>query len=333
MPGELMDVFEQLLTSGSSRSVNPETLEYIGKKASNEFLEKRASLNSAIVKLAAQHPELNNEHIHRIVEFANNATFQHLFEKDHDKNVHFDIADPGTIIRDLRDGGSPAHSGKVLHNNNDYHRLPPREEKSSSMGMGGTGTSDPQSGMADLFNRENFSGRMGQGEAVEKVASAAGLDPSWEGSANPVNDIYAEHVKLTRARDELSAAYESSDMLLKQARADFYKAAKAEVIGQNGAGIDGVATVIQKLAGNKFAEQELYPVIERLIREGVSSDLLVSQFNKTAGKLINPEHPLVLATAGMVKCASEREVAFEALSDIEKGLEKTAAFLRQAART
>ena len=68
-----MDSFEQLLTSGSHGSVTPETLEYIGQKASTEFLEKKASLNQAIVKLAAQHPGLNNEHIHRIVEFANNG--------------------------------------------------------------------------------------------------------------------------------------------------------------------------------------------------------------------------------------------------------------------
>ena len=77
-----MDVFEQLLTSGSSKGVSPETLEYIGQKASAEFLDKKTPLNESIVKLASQHPELNNEHIHRIVEFANNSTFQHLFEKN-----------------------------------------------------------------------------------------------------------------------------------------------------------------------------------------------------------------------------------------------------------
>lgn len=320
-----MDVFEQLLTSSTSRgSVNPETLEYIGQKASNEYLEKKASLNSVIVKLASQHPELNNEHIHRIAEFANNATFQQLFEKNKDKNVHFDIADPGVIIRDLRDGGSPAHDGKVLHNKTDYFRSPIREEKD--------GFGDPESGIDNLFQRENVSGQFGQGESVEKVAAASGLDPSYEGSANPVNDIYAEHKKLERAKDELSASYECADLLHKQAQAEFYRAVKTEVISENGAGLGLVAEAFQKIAGAKMAQAELQPVIQQLVLDGVCGKTLTNQLHKTAGKLLNLEHPIAKIAAGLVKCAQERDVAEAALVDVEAGLKKTASFLRKVGR-
>lgn len=325
-----MDVFEQLLTSGSRGSVNPETLEYIGQKASREYIEKRASLNSAIVKLASQHPELNNEHIHRIVEFANNNTFQHLFEKNQDKNVHFDIADPGTIIRDLRDGGSPAHSGKVLHNKADYFRAPLGEEKDGELGMDGSGAGDPESGLADLFNRENASGQFGQGEPIQKIASA-GLDPSWEGSANPVNDVYAQHLLLQRSREELSAAYESADLMLKQACTDFYKTAKAEVLSSTGAGFRGVMEAFSQVAGT-VTQEDTTKIAERLMHEGVSAAQLAVGMTKTAGRLLNPEHPLVMAVAGMVKCAQEVALAHEALADIEKGLEQTTSFLKTAAR-
>ena len=323
-----MDVFEQLLTSSSSRgSVNPETLEYIGQKASNEFLEKRASLNSAIVKLASQNPDLNNEHIHRIAEFANNITFQHLFEKNSDKNVHFDIADPGVIIRDLRDGGSPAHDGKVLHNKGDYFRAPQREEKDAF--------GDLSSGMEDILKRDTFNGESGQGDPVPQMdyqKLASGLDPSYEGSANPINDVYAEHLRLQRAKDEVSAAYETADLMHKQAQADFYRAVKTEVLSPTGAGIGGVTQAMQKIAGVKLSEQEIMPVVERLMRDGVSSDLLSAQLTKTAGKLLNPAHPLVQSMSGLIKTAQERDVAHTALVDLEKGLEKTAGFLKQAAR-
>ena len=50
-----------------------------------------------------------------IAEFANNETFHRLFQSSDDKNVHFDIVEPGNVIRDLKDGGSPSHDGKALN--------------------------------------------------------------------------------------------------------------------------------------------------------------------------------------------------------------------------
>jgi hypothetical protein len=322
-----MDVFEQLLTSSSRGSVSPETLEYIGKKASTEFLEKKASLNDAIVRLASQHPELNNEHIHRIVEFANNNTFQHMFETNPDKNVHFPIADPGVVIRDLRDGGSPAHSGKVLHNKNDYSRAPIREEKDSSPSdMEGAG---PESGFDQLFQRENSSGQFGQGEPIEKVASA-GLDPNWEGSANPVNDIYAQHLTLERAHQELAAQHESADLAFQNAQADFYKLAKQHILSDGGSFrqvVEAFATVVGPVSQDDVAK-----LAHRLLEEGVTTTQLAAGKNKVAGALLNPAHPLVVAIAGMEKCASDRSEKHGALREIQHGLEKTSAFLKTAAR-
>lgn len=316
-----MDVFEQLLTSSSRGSVSPETLEYIGQRASNEFLEKKASLNQSIVKLASQHPELNNDHIRRIAEFANNATFQSMFEKNHDKNVHFDVADPGVIIRDLRDGGSPAHSGKVLHNKQDYFQAPLREEKDAGIETEGTGLG---SGLADLFQRENSSGQFGQGEPIAKTASA-GLDPNWEGSANPINDVYAQHVKLERAKDILLDQHESADLAHQQASTDFYKAAKLEIL--SGGSFRSVVEAIQGVG--PFSQEEVEKLAETLMRNGVSADALLVGRTKTAGKLVNPEHPLVKAAVAMTLSAMERSMMAEALHNVESGLQKTAAFLKE----
>lgn len=325
-----MDVFEQLLVSGSPKTVNAETLEYIGQRAANEFLEKKASLNQAIVKLASSNPDLNNEHIHRIAEFANNATFQQLFEKNKDKNVHFDVADPGVIIRDLRDGGSPAHSGKVLHNKEDYYRPPLREEKDGSMGTDGSGVSDPESGIADLFRRENSSGQFGQGEPIQKLASVE-VGPEWEGSANPVNDIYTEHQKLSRARDELLVAHESADLALQNASSDFYKLAREEVLAPDGAGFRGVLEAFSRIAGDPSPAQ-VSKIAGKLMLTGVTADQLRAGIEKSAGKVLNSNHPLVKAAAGLVACSEARLISKAALTEVEQGLEKTSSFLKKAAK-
>jgi hypothetical protein len=315
-----MDLFEHLLTSSSPRSVSPETLELLGTKASNLFFEKKSSLNDAIVTLASEHGEFTNEHIHRIAEFANNVTFQRMFEKNASKNIHFQVADPAVIIRDLKDGGSPAHDGKVLHTKGDYHRRPIREKEKSNF-------ADPDSAMQDMFRREDSSGRFGQGETIDKVAHAAGLDPSWEGSANPVNDVYADHIKLNRAREEIVAEHEASDLMMKTARADFYRAVKTEVMSEKGAGLGGVISVFEKIAGARF-HKELDGVVRGLMKDGLTPESLERSMRKTAGVVINQEHLLVMSLDGLIKASEHRSATERALKEVDTCLEKTASFLR-----
>jgi len=156
-----MDPFEQLLTSSPAQTVPPELLETIGHRSVRMFLDRGVPLNQAIVDMVAEHPELNNEHIKRVVEFANNSAFQELFQKSEDKNVHFDVADPGVVLRDTKDGGSPAHDGKVM--SSDYHRSPQDVLEKTQF-------ADPESGMEYLNSRGGVDGQFRQGEAIEKMA-------------------------------------------------------------------------------------------------------------------------------------------------------------------
>src|SRR3954463_14072601 len=100
-------MFENLLTQPSTPQVSPELLETLGRSASRMFLQQKVPLNDAVRQLVAEHPGLGDEHLRRIVEFANNTTFQEMFQGGTDKNVHFPVADPGVIVRDVKDGGSP----------------------------------------------------------------------------------------------------------------------------------------------------------------------------------------------------------------------------------
>ncbi len=233
------------------------------------------------------------------------------------------------IIRDLRDGGSPAHSGKVLHNKQDYFR-PPISEKDSD----GSGDSAlPHDGMTNMLTSQDVSGEFGQGEPIQKVASA-GLDPSWEGSANPVNDVYAEHLRLERSRDEISAAHEAADLMYKRAKVDFHRAVKNEVLSEDGAGLSGVVAAVQKIASSVPAvRHELASAVESLISNGVSSTLLEQQNAKVASaRLLNMDHPLAVSLSGLVKCAQEKMITGQAVEDLEKALEKTHDFLKTAGR-
>lgn len=77
-------------------------MEDLGKEASSMFLCGGVPLNDAVVKLAERHPSISPHQVKRVVEFANTETFQKLFEKQaDDKNIEFDLADPGVILRNL----------------------------------------------------------------------------------------------------------------------------------------------------------------------------------------------------------------------------------------
>jgi len=107
----MSDLPFELARQKTYAALSPSDLETMGRQASEMYLCKEASLNDAVVKLAGQHPSISPDQVKRVVEFANQNTFQALFEKQagaDQKNVDFDIADPGVVLRDLNDGARPA---------------------------------------------------------------------------------------------------------------------------------------------------------------------------------------------------------------------------------
>jgi hypothetical protein len=92
--------------------LSPEDLESLGKQASSEFLAGGISLNDAIVKIAKQHPSISAHQVRRIVEFANTETFGKLFADQEkyasDKNIDFEVADPGAVLHAMDAGARPS---------------------------------------------------------------------------------------------------------------------------------------------------------------------------------------------------------------------------------
>lgn len=331
------NIFDQLLSGPQGSGVNAELLETLGKQAAARFLKEGSSLNETIGSLVSEHPGIGNEHTKRIAEFANNQVFQELHSKSDDKNVHFDVADPGVIIRDMKDGGSPAHTGKTLNNgqsskskssNGDYGS-PPIENAAPGTEQGMSGF---DSAFQEYARQDQNSGVEGTGEPIAKTASAflnpeLGVDHSLH--SNPIDNVYDIHLRLQASREKLAFAHERFDLLYKVAEEDYYLAAKQEVLGHGGAGMAGVIQATKLAApSDSVAFKALQKVAERLISDGVPSDTLL----KTASdqRLPNPNHPLVLSFAGLLKAAEEITRSRLALTEVNAGIQKTAAFLKSA---
>jgi hypothetical protein len=326
----MSDIFEQLISGSRQDAPQPELLEALGKKAAAQYLQNGSVLNESIVKLASEYPNLGNEHLKRIAEFANNAVFQQLHSQSEDKNVHFDIADPGVIIQDLRDGGSPAHDGKTLNtglpqNKRSYVPSPTTDYNAPPNVPNSSGFSDTTSGMSELDRQNEVSGLMGAGEPISKTASShRGLVHS-----NPLEDVFNTHIRVRATRDKLAEAHEHFDIALRTAKEDFYQGVKQIVLDPDGPGLMGVVNAVKLASPNdSFAFRVLKPVTERLVKEGAIRPS--TNLEKTAAqKIVNFKHPVMVAYAGIMKMAEEKVRSLAALQEAEKALEKTAAFLKE----
>jgi hypothetical protein len=137
-------------------------LESLGKEASNLYLSGGVSLNDAVIKLASQHPSISPHQVKRVVEFANTETFQRLFEKQAgDKNVDFDVADPGAILKSLELGSM----GQVS--------VPTPSEYSSEPVKLGHREVEADIELCRMFGMEPVSPGMSRLEPMTKVASPA----------------------------------------------------------------------------------------------------------------------------------------------------------------
>jgi hypothetical protein len=101
-----------LLSRKTFAALSPADLQSLGKRASLSYLSGEGSLNDSIIKIAREYPSISHHQVQRVVEFANQETFSRLFSNNEkyaqDKNIDFDVADPGVILRELDSSARPA---------------------------------------------------------------------------------------------------------------------------------------------------------------------------------------------------------------------------------
>jgi hypothetical protein len=311
-------MFENLLTQPSTPQVSPELLETLGRSASRMFLQQKVPLNDAVRQLVAEHPGLGDEHLRRIVEFANNTTFQEMFQGGTDKNVHFPVADPGVIVRDVKDGGSPAHDGKTMGSKKDFSSPP--------VAPGG---GEGDAALSELFG-ESSSSTNSAPMSMGKNASEQAMEVPHAEHANPVENVYDHHLQVQGTRDQLARENDINQVELSNAKDDFYGAVKSEVLAPNGAGLGGVVGALQKVASNERLCAVMPSVVNRLCEDGVSPQALEASMNKTAGAVVNPEHTLIKSWYALEKAAAARVQLETAMADADAALAETHRFLRSA---
>ena len=100
-----------LETKNTYAALSPADLQSMGRQASAAYLCSGTPLNDAIIKLARQHPSISPHQVQRVVEYANQETFSKLFSDNEkyasDKNIEFDVADPGDVLLELNNGAKP----------------------------------------------------------------------------------------------------------------------------------------------------------------------------------------------------------------------------------
>lgn len=327
----------------------------LGRQASQLFQSGKIPLNDAVAQVVANHPELQNEHVNRIVEFANTVTFQEMFQNSEDKNVHFDVADPGVVMRDIKDGGTPAFDGKGL---NDYNKLPQQgqdggvEQAFDSQFMNSGG--EKNAGLSNLGEYAHKAGKNAKlmaGVAAGGAAAYAGargakrlidgkqktaseireeLSTDHEKHANPVDDAFDAYQRLTATREKLAGSYESMNTILNGTRQSFYDEVKSQVLDPDGAGLGGVLSVLEKVAEEDMLKLLMTPVVEKLIQEGVSGETLNESLIKTAGVIVNTEHPLIKMADAIVQVASEMVTCSDAIDTVDQMLEDVGVVFKTA---
>lgn len=105
--------FEQYLSSKEDTAVSPETLKQLGGKAAALYIKEERPLNESIAEMAKE-SSLNLEQVKRVAEYANNATFAHLFKGSYDKNITFPMADASAVMQTKNETREKTASKTVL---------------------------------------------------------------------------------------------------------------------------------------------------------------------------------------------------------------------------
>ncbi len=291
-------------------NISPERLESLGKEAANMFLNESVSLNEGIAKLAGAYPDINQEQVKRICEFANTDVYLAKHDKsktagDDSSYPQFELADPARVIQDLSDGARPT---TVTRTDVDYGLQPLKKEKMSAS-------------KSDLLLEEMF----GMKEAKERED----LDFTRDSAIHQLTDAKDSLIGL---RDSLSHTGENFDLSFKEASADFYDTVKRHLLG--GEGFEDVMNAAKSSgASNEKITEMMVPVVARLLKEKVSSaEILkvgVKNLEKVAHRVLNYEHPLVKSFMEMISLDQEIEKVASGLGSVEAELKKVNSVIKE----
>ena len=295
------DDLSNYLSSGKGRvALSPERMEMMGKEAAQLLIDKGMPLEKSIVKLASDVPDINDEQVKRIIEFANTAAYLSYHEKNKTASANasypqFALADPQRVLAELH--GSKSKESQI---DPSYSQSPERRPLS---------TPKREAALEELFLGAN----------KERIKTA-GLPFSYESGASALLDAKENLVAL---KEHLEHAGEEFDLLRKEAEAEYYDTVKRHLL-DGGSFADVMRAAIEVQDDKEKVGHVLLPVIQKLMMERVATaDELRGQneqFSKVAHRVVDEEHPLVKNFGAVLSFTEEVEKAATALENVDSCL-------------
>ena len=93
-----MNDLENYIMSKEDKGISADELKSMGRRAASAYIETQKPLNNSIQEIAKE-ASLNHEQVKRVVEFANNDTFIHIFKGGFNKNITFPMADSSAVMQ------------------------------------------------------------------------------------------------------------------------------------------------------------------------------------------------------------------------------------------
>ena len=287
----------------AAKPIDPEQLELMGKRAAAAYSEHGTRLSDAVVEVVKE-AKLSPEQVKRVCEFANTNAYLTEFEKAGEmRNVTFEggPANPGTVLKDLNDGGNPMLS-KV--GSSDYAE-PTGQYKTA--------------GVSEDAFAEAFGIKSG---GKEKTASAhSAVDRDQMSHYSPVDELNDLRICLEGTRETMISKLSSSGVVYDDVSSDLCKTAAQEL--ETGTPMGDIARVwASHSPSTSLFKEAMALVVKHLQTRGHSEEELSKSLTKTAsaGVLPNPTHPLVEQFVAFTKVAHGHHVLQRSIEVLDEQL-------------
>jgi len=311
-----MNKLAEVLIETSPPSIDRETLEFLGKRASAAYIQGggKETLTTAVSRLIKEaDKDLTAEHVRRVCESANNQTHASLFQnrKQASQSIEYPLANSDSVISTLG-STEPASDSPAM---NHYFNVEPGKEIKVAR-------ADAE--LARAFGVEDTSGVQVR-ERIWKTASFEDAVAEVNQHANPIDDLNDLRMQLediaAHARSKVAGLRTGFDV-----SADaLYKQLKQACL--SGYALGEVVDALSYSHNPDDVKDVISAFSDRLVKEGAVStaDIIPGLAKTAAHRIPDTDHPLVVEFRTFIKMASAlqdmeafRDVATENATKVRK---------------
>lgn len=198
----------------TNKNVDPDRLRMLAKKASDIHLGGAVPMTEAVIQSVRDESGLGPEHVRRVITFANNETFQRMFQKeagDH-RVINFQLADPSDVLKELNMGATPSPVAVSDRSPNLASYVPGADSVGDMFEPTKTAAADMPNPMNELWRmRQRVDGLLSHAQS-EYVSASARYDDSVCGLCKSARNVVLEGGSTADINRALSFYSDSTDM-------------------------------------------------------------------------------------------------------------------------